>query len=124
MIKLLADKKYTPLVTIDKQGRIEVKGELRAENPELFFKDLDSEISAKLDVLGLDKGDLIFVFFFEYIGSSNALALFSYVKRLESEGIKLIWLFLQEDEDIEEIGEIIKIGYAPSVTLMQADQYQ
>lgn len=123
MIELLIDKKYSPSVTIDKQGKIVVKGELRAENPEDFFILLDAELGSKLDSLGLDKKDLLFVFFFDYLGSSNALALFTYVKKLEEEGNKMIWVYLPEDEDIEEIGEVIKVGYAPSISLMTADQY-
>lgn len=124
MIEILLDKKYSPSVTIDKRGKLTIKGELRTENPDAFFEELEVVLIPKLDVLGLEKEDLVFVFNFEYLGSSNTMALFTYVQKLEAVGSKMIWVYLPEDEDIEEIGEIIKIGYAPSITLMTLDQYQ
>jgi len=124
MIELLLNKKYSPSVSIDKRGKVTIEGELRAENPDAFFDELDVVLKSKLDVLGLEKEDLLFVFYFEYLGSSNTMALLTYVQKLEATKNKMIWVFLPDDEDIEEIGEIIKTGYAPSITLMTSDQYQ
>jgi hypothetical protein len=124
MMDLLLDKKHSPSVKIDKSGKVTIKGELRTENPDAFFQELETQLETKLDLIGLEKEDLLFVFIFEYLGSSNTMALFTYVQLLEASRNKMIWVFLEDDEDIEEIGEIIKVGYAPSITLMTLDQYQ
>ena len=111
---------YSPQVSFSSSGVITFSGELRAENPEAFFMKVNEKIDTHLTLSKTLKiNDLKLIFRFEYIGSSNALALFKFIRDAHDKKIDLIWEYDSIDEDLAELGDIIKTGYASSIELKE-----
>jgi len=105
---------YSPNVLFEETGLVNMQGELRTSNPEAFFVTVQECLSENLKKISNNKFTIHFRF--TYIGSSNASELFKFITSLHKE-TDLVWKFDNYDDDIKELGEIIKMGYAPNLVL-------
>ncbi len=102
---------YSPEVLLDSQGILTISGDSRLENPKNFYSDVLNKVEGNdIKLLSL---------YYEYVGSSNILSIVHLIHELlkEYKDLTIIWKHDVLDEDIQELGEIIKDSYNLKMTL-------
>jgi hypothetical protein len=96
---------YSPSATFYSDNKLVIEGESRLENPKEFYNQLYSNLEKSL----VNTTPEVIEFYFEYISSSSILCLISLIKNLvKYKDIPVFWMHDENDEDIQELGEIIK----------------
>lgn len=112
-VKNIKATDYSPEVVFDTTGLVKISGELRTGDPIAFFSRMDESIISNL---GFKKSFEIY-FRLTYVSSSNLLGLLNLIKKIPRGNRKLIWEYDSHDDDIKELGSIIKESCAPDLIL-------
>jgi|GEM_PF-96533 len=103
----------TPSVLLDADNRIfKFEGRSVSDNPKDFFKPIHAwfkEYSKKPNAV------TVIVARFEYIDTATQRELLDIIKTLEGlPDVKIVWQFLEDDEDMEECGqELVQLTSVP-----------
>jgi SiaC family regulatory phosphoprotein len=106
---MIEGTKTRPYIKFDaKTALLEIGGESYPENAMEFYKPIYDWLD--LYLLKNAEREIIFTFKMIYFNTSSSKAILDILDRLETHNtsgglIKLIWLFEEDDEDIEESGE-------------------
>lgn len=112
MTDVLKNKTFeTPMIEVNKAERkIVIKGSSNLIDPSNFYQDLSNRIE---DYLLEFKNFLVLDFYFDYLNTSSSKWMFHLLKNLQVKHagkkiIKVNWYFEDDDEIIQETGEIFQ----------------
>lgn len=101
----------TPYIKFNPDGNFYMKGISVPENPLAFYKPLFTWLK---NFAQKPSKELNFVMYLEYLNTSSTRVLVDIIYELKevyknTNGLKLIWQFEKEDEDMKEFGEEMEI---------------
>jgi len=107
---------FSPSATFYSDKKLIIEGESRLENPREFYDELYIQIEKAFKNIYPE----VIEFKMEYISSSSILSLISLIKKmLNKKNVLVYWLFDKMDEDICELGEIIKETHGVDLILKE-----
>ena len=96
---------YSPSISFYLNDKLIIKGESRLENPREFYEELYAKIKSDMK----NTPPKFVECQFEYISSSSILSIIGFLKKINDEfQVKIVWYYEKLDEDILELGEIVK----------------
>ncbi len=109
-LKIEATAKTPKLKVIPSKGLIHVSGISIPEDPKSFYAPFHAAIS---DYMKDPNEKTIVEFKLEYFNTSTTLIIRNIIRRLKdfnsTTDLKVCWYFEEDDEDMEEVGEELKI---------------
>lgn len=101
---ILEGTEDTPRIVLDKSKKtFEISGRSLPEDSAEFYKPVLDWLEA---YKGQANADTSFVFKLEYFNTASSKLILDILSKLEEiEGVKILWFFQEDDEDMEEAGE-------------------
>ncbi len=123
--KIEATAKTPKLKVIPSKGLIHVSGISIPEDPKSFYAPFHAAIN---EYMKSPNEKTVVEFKLEYFNTSTTLIIRNIIRRLkelsEKSDLKVCWYFEEDDEDMEEVGEELKILFPElSFEIIQVKQF-
>lgn len=120
LINTISENSYCPTISFYENGHIGVTGESRMENPRKFYSTLLTTFQDHINAQNLSELNLTIEL--SYVSSSSTMALFNFLQLLDStDSVRssIEWRYDALDDDIKELGIILKDGHIPQLSLSE-----